>query len=97
MAKESETFTLPVCMVDDGGGQFHFEAASRADIENMGPPVVAEYHVELDPDLREAFDAFVAVDALLPRGLIEHLLSQMFAAGFQMGQANALGRADTEA
>lgn len=86
MADGNNTFTVPVCMVsyDDG---FYFEAAPRKEIEHMGPEVLAEYRIAFDAEHKEAYDAFLCVDALLPWGLIEHLISQAFAAGYEVGRA----------
>lgn len=95
MADGNNTFTVPVCMVsyDDG---FYFEAAPRKEIEHMGPKVLAEYHVEFDTDIKEAYDAFIGVDALLSCALIAHLISQAFATGFEVGRAAASAGASDE-
>lgn len=80
----------PVCMIDDGGGQYHFEAASGVYLRDAGQKVVCEFLVPIDKDLRDALAAFEAVDALLDRGLLEHLLSQAFAAGYSAGKEHVV-------
>ena len=90
METDPKDFTLPVCMIDDGGGQMHFEAASPPFLTQAGATVLAVYDVPLDGELARAYEALAGIDDLLPRGVLEHLLSQAFATGFQAGQVAAL-------
>ena len=81
---------LLVCMIDDGGGEYHFEAASGECLREAGQKVVCEFLVPIDNDFRDALAAFEAVDDLLGRSLIEHLLSGAFAAGYNAGKEHVI-------
>lgn len=84
--KQLPNTDVPVCMIDDGGEQYHFEAAHGVYLRDAGQKVICEFLVPIDKDLRDALAAFAAVDALLDRGLLEHLISGAFAAGYAAGK-----------